>query len=270
MNALAIQVDLHGIGETVAGVMADRNFVNRAFLIEIATNDPQNGFAEVNFQPLSGCRIGSDGLNILGDQSERGVGQFFELAEQRACTKIESVDGVAQPFVEIGIGKRNWRGVFALPPRPAKPAPNAVRILANLFRNFLAQGPRFLFGIGNLTVAGILQQFANIRKRLVQCAAAGRGWLNDSARAAFAFNQAFALQFFKCLSHGKATDIILPTKGGFRRKLSPNFIGAFNDGFAQFTRHLDVARCSLLYRRRGHFHCKIQSNPKMLSEGCPS
>jgi len=241
-GASDIHIDMHRIGETIAGVVTDRNLEDFTLGVEIAAQDPKHWRAFVNLQSLGHIGVRRDRLNVLRDFADFDARQRFDLTEQSSGAKVQLINGVPQAFVKVRVGHRQRQGLARMVPDSLKTRPIALGRRSDLFGKLSGKRGGFLQSVGHLAPARVLQQLADIGERLVQSAAARRRGLHRGARSATPFDQTFDLQSAQGLANGEAADIVFGAQGGFGWKRLPIGERARQDGIAQFSGQLQVAR----------------------------
>lgn len=219
-GALSLDVDMHGIGKSVAGVVTDRNFKDLACRIEVAAQDPEHRRIFLDLKSLGDSRICRDRLNILRNLAYPNACQSFNLAEERASSQIKLADRFAQHLVKIRICDRDGEIVGNVAADAVKTIPFAIGRLADLFSDGFRQWTGSYRRIGDLAVAGILQQLADIGERLVQRAASGSSWLDRRPRAAPALNEPFCFKPAQGFTNSEPADIVPLAQRRFGGKLS--------------------------------------------------
>ena len=241
MPELALDFDVHAVGEAVAGMMARRDFENSAISIEIASEDPKTGTAPTDLQPGSDLAARRDRLNVLSDAGDPHSRELFELPEDGVASRINPVRGGREIGVNVSVGDGDRRRSIGTRSNAAKARPASRSGTRNLFSQLLWQADRSLAVKGEARVASILQDLANIRKRLVKSAPARGRRLNDRARPATARDQTFRLENSKRLADGEPAYRIFGAQHAFRRKSLDLELAAENL-LAKVIRELKVAR----------------------------
>ena len=145
-GGLDIHVDMHRIGEAIAGVVADRDFEHAAFGVEVAADDAQHRRGLVNLQFGGQSGVGGDRLNVLCDFADFDARQRLDLTEQGARAQIKLFDRVFQGFVKIGVGHRQRQSLACVPAHPAKARPIAFDARRDLLGDLAWQGRGVLRG----------------------------------------------------------------------------------------------------------------------------
>ena len=241
MAKLSLNLNVHRIGETFAGMMVRRNFENLPRSVFIAAQDAQTRrtFGEAK-QPRN-LRRGHYCLNILRHLRDLNPGKPFKLSKNRILIGRNADGRIAQAFVDIGINRGNWLGRSAACAQPLKTRPAATRNQAQLLGNCFGQRPFTKFSKMRAGVTRILEDFAYVRERLMERAAACCRWLNDRARATFARDQSLTLKRAQCLPHGKAADRVTLAQIAFCRE-SLSRVGPAQNLFAQLLGKFAVTR----------------------------
>ena len=237
-----VRLDMHRIGETVAGMVTGRNFEDPVRRIDETAQDAKTGAAPRHVERRGHRRARRYGLNILGDARDANPGKPLELAKDRVFIGPDLPCRVGKVGMDIGVGQRD-RTLFALP-RAKSPemVPTPARCVADMDGELLGQRRRPHRFEHIAAVARILQDFADVRQRLVQRAAARRRWLDHRSRPAPALDQAFALQRAQRLADREAADAIARAKYAFGRELRGIGIIAPQDFAAQFVGERLIAR----------------------------
>ena len=201
-------------------MVACRDFEQLALRIVKAAQDPQTRAAPRHIEQRGNIRACCHCLNILCHARQLDLGQPLDLPENRFLVRLDAVNHTAQIGVDIRIDQRDRHAIVRAGAHPAKSEPSPARDNANLFGNRFGQ-PTFGKPLEfKAAVARILQDFGDVRQRLVQRTAARCRWLDDGARAPFARYQPLALQRAQRLTHRKARHAILKAQHAFGRKLA--------------------------------------------------
>mgnify|MGYP001791946890 CR=1 FL=1 len=246
-------VDMHRIGEAIAGVVADRDFEHTAFGVEVTPDDAQHrrGFVDLQLGGESG--VGGDRLDVLRDFADFDARQRLDLPEQGARAQIKLVDRVFQGFVKIGVSHRQRQSLACVPTHPAKARPIAFNARGDLLGNLAWQGRDVLLGVGDFASARVLQKLTDIRKRLVQRTATRSGRLHRGARSSAPLNQAFDFKFAQRLAHRETAHVVLCAQDGFGRERFAAGVFAFQNRFAKLGGQLQVTRRARDFLSRARF-----------------
>lgn len=172
ISGLAFGVDMHRIGEPVAGMMAGRDFGNSVFGIAIGPQDAQGWCAPRNVQRVSDFRARAHSLNVLRYLRHLDAGKLFKLAKDRHLGRADLGGRFGIVAMNKSIGNRDRLGIAEPGANALKLKPVAVSIAADMIGNPARQGRFTKWPEIILRIARILQQFANIGEWLVQGTAA--------------------------------------------------------------------------------------------------
>ena len=238
---LAFDIDVHRIGEPVAGMMACRNFEDSIGCVMIAAQDTQGRRTLGYAKRFGNVRTGSNRLDILRHLDEIDFRQPLDLFENGVLDRANLSRNVRQAFVDIGNGMRQRLGrvrarAQALKARPA-PACNQPQLFGNIarqrpFAQRIEHSPR---------VARILQDFRDVGKRLVQRPAARRCGLDARPRPAPPRDEALGLERTKRFTHCKTRHGVALAQVALGRK-DIGLIRSAEDFLAQFVGQFLVTR----------------------------
>ena len=243
MAELFVDLDMHRIGKAVAGVVARRDFKDAPIAIKVTAQDPEARRTPRNAQRRRDIGPRWIGLNILRHARHADSGELFKLLKYRPRIGINPVNDRREIMMQKSFGQRNRIAASRRFAKPAKPEPLPTRDEPQLFGIGFGQA-----AIGHAreliaAVTRILQQFADVRKWLMQRPAARRRRLNDRARPAFASNQPFTLKRAQSLSHREPRHAIFCTQNIFGRKIAVG-IGPLQDRRTQVISEFEVTRLS--------------------------
>ena len=165
--ASALNLDMHGVSEAIAGVVAGGNLDHPTIVIAVAAQDAQARRSPRNAKRLGDFRAGGHRLNILRHLRNRDSAEPFELLEQRGFTNVDGIRNVGERGMDIGFSKGDRLVDAAARPHAVKPRPFARRLAINLFGQLARQRDAAVTLERHLGIARILQNFANVRQRLV-------------------------------------------------------------------------------------------------------
>ena len=240
---LSLDIDVHRIGEPVAGMMAGRDFEDSIGGVMIAAQDTQGRRAFRNAERLGDVSAGGNRLNVLRHLDEVDFGQPLDLLEDSIFGGADLRRDVRQAFVNIGNGMRQRFSRVGARAQPLKPAPAATGDKTQLLGNIARQWPfaqRIKHSAG---IARILQDFGDVGQWLMQRPATRGCWLDARSRPAPPRNQAFGLQRTQRFTHCKTRDGVTLAQVAFGREYI-DLIRSAQDLLAQLVGQFLVTRLS--------------------------
>ena len=235
---------MHRIGKAVAGMVARRNFEDAPVTVEVAAQDAKTGAAARHAERSGDIGTGRNRLNILRHARHLDTGKLFDLTEYRlARIGADVINDSGNLVMQIGIGQRDGIAPVCRSPQAPKAQPAPARDHAQLFGDRTRQATVGQSLEGKAAVAGILQDFGDVRQWLVQRPAPRRCGLNDGARPALALDQPLRAECPQRFAHRKARHAEARAQRVFGRKA----IGkrATRDFAAQLVGKFEVAGLAL-------------------------
>lgn len=251
MRSSAFHVDMHRVGEAVAGMVTDRNLEQLPLGIKVAAHDPQYGRATLDAQILGDFGRRGDRLDILRYLADADPGEPFDLTEQSAGRQVKSDNCLVETVVKVGFCHGDWQFIAFMQTQAAKAGPIAHALLADLLDHRRRQGTATDTRIIYPRVARILQDLANVGERLMQRAAARCRRLDRGSRAALAGDQPFVLKAPQSFAYGEAANPIALAQFAFGGELISHSELTRKDFSPKFARDLQVARSLALCRQFG-------------------